>query len=86
MVENFQFFPPFSGITSKIDYLKDLQIDSIWISPFFESSKIDMGYDVINYINVDPMFGTLADFKELSMEAEKRGECVSNFVNVLQTL
>ncbi|KAK7602487.1 hypothetical protein V9T40_008076 [Parthenolecanium corni] len=61
------------GITSKMDYFKDLQIDSIWISPFFESSKFDMGYDVSNYNKVDPEFGTLADFEELSKEAEKRG-------------
>lgn len=56
-----------------MDYFKDLQIDSIWISPFFESSKFDMGYDVSNYNKVDPEFGTLADFEELSKEAEKRG-------------
>lgn len=56
-----------------MDYFKDLQIDSIWISPFFESSKLDMGYDVSNYNKVDPEFGTLADFEELSKEAEKRG-------------
>lgn len=75
----------FLGITSKMDNFKNLQMDSIWISPFFESPKIDMGYDIYNYTDVDPIFGTLVDFKELSKEAEKRGEYVGSFVNFLET-
>jgi alpha-glucosidase len=61
------------GITSKLDYLKDLGVDAIWISPCFPSPQIDFGYDVSDYENIDPMYGTLADFDVLSSEAKKRG-------------
>jgi alpha-glucosidase len=61
------------GITSKLDYLKDLGVDAIWISPCFPSPQVDFGYDVSDYENIDPMYGTLADFDVLSGEAKKRG-------------
>jgi len=61
------------GITSKLDYLKDLGVDAIWISPCFPSPQVDFGYDVSDYENIDPMYGTLADFDELSSEGKKRG-------------
>jgi alpha-glucosidase len=62
-----------NGITSKLDYLKDLGIDAIWISPCFPSPQVDFGYDVSDYVNIDPMYGTLADFDRLASEAHKRG-------------
>src|SRR6266567_3508909 len=49
------------GITSKLDYLKDLGVDAIWITPCFPSPQVDFGYDVSDYENIDPMYGTLAD-------------------------
>src|SRR6202453_4684158 len=61
------------GIASKLDYLKDLGIDAIWISPCFPSPQVDFGYDVSDYENIDPMYGTLADFDYLVGEAKKRG-------------
>jgi len=61
------------GITSKLDYLKDLGVDAIWITPCFPSPQVDFGYDVSDYENVDPMYGTLADFDALAGEAKKRG-------------
>jgi len=61
------------GITSKLDYLKDLGVDAIWISPCFPSPQVDFGYDVSDYENIDPMYGTLADFDMLTSEARKRG-------------
>src|ERR1700674_85497 len=61
------------GITSKLDYLKDLGVDAIWISPCFPSPQVDFGYDVSDYQNIDPMYGTLADFDRLTSEAKKRG-------------
>ena len=61
------------GITSKLDYLKDLGVDAIWISPCFPSPQVDFGYDVSDYENIDPMYGTLADFDMLTSEAKKRG-------------
>jgi len=61
------------GITSKLDYLKDLGVDAIWITPCFPSPRVDFGYDVSDYEDIDPMYGTLADFDTLASEAKKRG-------------
>jgi alpha-glucosidase len=61
-----------AGITSKLDYLADLGIDAIWLSPIYPSPDKDFGYDVSNYVDVDPRFGTLADFDKLVAEAHKR--------------
>ena len=61
------------GIASKLDYLKDLGVDAIWISPCFPSPQVDFGYDVSDYEDIDPMYGTLADFDYLAGEAKKRG-------------
>ena len=60
------------GITSKLDYLKDLGVDAIWITPCFPSPQVDFGYDVSDYVNIDPMYGTLADFDRLVAEGKKR--------------
>ena len=61
------------GVTAKLDYLQKLGVDYIWLNPFFPSPQRDNGYDVTDYCAVDPRFGTMADFEELSREAEKRG-------------
>jgi alpha-glucosidase len=61
-----------NGITSKLDYLKQLGVDSIWISPCFPSPQVDFGYDVSDYENIDPMYGTLKDFDRMQSEAKKR--------------
>lgn len=60
------------GITSKLDYLEVLGIDALWISPFFPSPMRDFGYDVSDYCDIDPVFGTLHDFDELVDEAHRR--------------
>jgi len=60
------------GITAKLDYLKDLGIDAIWITPCFPSPQVDFGYDVSDYENIDPMYGTLGDFDRLVAEGKKR--------------
>ncbi|HJA48869.1 MAG TPA: alpha,alpha-phosphotrehalase [Candidatus Agathobaculum intestinipullorum] len=62
-----------SGVTAKLDYLKTLGVDYIWLNPFFPSPQRDNGYDVADYCAVDPRFGTMADFETLSQEAAKRG-------------
>ena len=62
-----------NGITSKLDYLKDLGVDAIWITPCYPSPQVDFGYDVSDYENIDPMYGTLKDFDRLASEARKRG-------------
>ena len=59
------------GITSKFNYLADLGIDAIWLSPFYPSALADGGYDVINYRDVDPRLGTLADFDNMITAAHK---------------
>lgn len=62
-----------AGITSKLDYLADLGVDILWITPFFVSPQNDNGYDVADYRAIEPLFGTMDDFDELSREASKRG-------------
>ena len=61
------------GITTKLDYLKELGVDAIWITPCYPSPQVDFGYDVSDYENIDPMYGTLKDFDVLASEAKKRG-------------
>jgi alpha-glucosidase len=61
-----------NGITSKLDYLHQLGVDAIWITPCFPSPQVDFGYDVSDYEDIDPMYGTLKDFDRLVSEAKKR--------------
>lgn len=61
------------GIESKLDYLKWLGITGIWISPFYKSPMADFGYDISDYRDVDPIFGTLKDFDDLIKAAHERG-------------
>lgn len=61
------------GVTDRMDYIASLGVDAIWLSPFFTSPMNDFGYDVSNYEDVDPMFGTLADFDEMTRAAHARG-------------
>ena len=61
------------GITAKLDYLADLGIEGIWLSPINTSPMFDFGYDVSNYCDIDPLFGTLKDFEVLIEEAHRRG-------------
>jgi oligo-1,6-glucosidase len=53
------------GVINKLGYLSDLGVDAVWLSPFYPSPQVDNGYDVSNYKDVDPVFGSLADFDEL---------------------
>lgn len=61
------------GITSRLDYLKKLGIDAIWLSPVYQSPQVDNGYDISDYEAIDPQYGTMADMDELISEAKKRG-------------
>ena len=61
------------GVTQRLDYLKTLGIDAIWLTPFYISPQVDNGYDVANYTAIDPSYGTLDDFDELVAEAHQRG-------------
>jgi len=72
-----------NGITSTLDYLRDLGVDAIWITPCYPSPQVDFGYDVSDYENIDPMYGTLKDFDSLAIEAKKRGiRIILDFVNI----
>ncbi len=62
-----------NGITGKLDYIASLGVDAIWLSPFFTSPMKDFGYDVADYCDVDPIFGTLTDFDALVKAAHARG-------------
>jgi alpha-glucosidase len=61
-----------NGITQRLDYLQDLGVDAIWIAPCYPSPQVDFGYDISDYQNIDPMYGTMADFDRLMAEAGKR--------------
>ncbi len=61
------------GIISKLDYLKDLGVDILWLSPCYASPLADQGYDISDYYKIDPRFGTMEDMERLIAEAKKRG-------------
>ncbi|HET7267767.1 MAG TPA: alpha-glucosidase [Oleiagrimonas sp.] len=61
------------GIVERLDYVASLGVDAIWVAPFFTSPMADFGYDIADYRDVDPLFGTLADFDHLLAEAHRRG-------------
>jgi alpha-glucosidase len=62
-----------NGITSKMQYLHDLGVDAIWITPCYPSPQVDFGYDVANYEDIDPMYGTLTDFDRMVADGKKHG-------------
>lgn len=62
----------FIGITKKLDYLKDLGVDCIWLTPFYKSPKVDNGYDISDYYEIDADYGTMEDFETFLEEAHKR--------------
>ena len=61
------------GVTKRLDYLKELGVDDLWLTPFFVSPQRDNGYDVADYRKIDPRYGTMEDFEELVREADARG-------------
>ncbi|HYI69075.1 MAG TPA: alpha-glucosidase [Skermanella sp.] len=64
------------GITSRLGYVAELGVDAIWLAPFFASPQKDFGYDISDYCNIDPAYGTLADFDALVAEAHRLGQKV----------
>ena len=63
----------FRGLVEKLDYLKDLGVDCIWVTPFYPSPLKDDGYDIADFYGVHPDFGTLQDAKNFIKEAHRRG-------------
>ena len=66
-------FGDLRGVIERLDYLAELGVDYLWITPFFTSPQYDNGYDIADYRNIDPRYGTMEDFDELVREAAKRG-------------
>jgi len=62
-----------NGIRNKLDYLTDLGVDALWLSPIFVSPDVDFGYDISDYYSIDPKFGTMKDFEALVKEAHRKG-------------
>jgi len=65
-------YSDFKGLTSKLDYIESLGVKGLWLTPFLQSPKVDNGYDVSSYYNIDATYGNLEDFKLLISEAHKR--------------
>lgn len=61
------------GVIQRLDYLKKLGVDMVWLTPIFESPLEDQGYDISNYKGINPMFGTMKDWEQLCHEIHKRG-------------
>ena len=70
--DNNDGFGDLKGIISKLDYLKELGVDILWLTPYFSSPMEDNGYDVSNYLDINPMFGTMQDMDTLLEECKKR--------------
>ena len=66
-------YSDFKGMTTRLDYLQTLGIKGIWLTPFLTSPKVDNGYDVADYYEIDPTYGTLEDFRTFLNEAHRRG-------------
>ena len=73
MDSNGDGFGDLKGVTAKLDYLADLGVDYLWLTPFFPSPQRDNGYDVADYRAVDPRYGTMEDLEKLIREADRRG-------------
>src|SRR5689334_12739040 len=63
----------FPGMTARLDHLRDLGVDAVWLSPHFPSPQADCGYDISDYTGVAPEYGTLEDFRAFLAEAHARG-------------
>jgi oligo-1,6-glucosidase/alpha-glucosidase len=61
------------GIVQRLDYLKRLGVDMLWLTPIYESPLEDQGYDISNYKAINPLFGTMKDWEHLAQEVHKRG-------------
>lgn len=64
----------FTGILRKVNYLKNLGVGAIWISPIYKSPMADFGYDISDYRDIEPVFGTITDFNNLLAECKAKGK------------
>lgn len=70
---NHDGFGDLKGVTQKLDYLKELGVDFLWLTPFFSSPQNDNGYDISDYYSIDPLFGCMEDLEELIQKASDKG-------------
>jgi len=75
-----------SGITQKLDYLVDIGVTAIWITPFFDSPLESGGYDITNYLEVQHIFGTIDDFKDLLNAAHSKSIYLYIILRILPIL
>ena len=75
-----------TGIISRLDHLEYIGVEIIWLSPIYPSPMVDFGYDVSDFTDIEPMFGTLQDFDDLIKEVHKRGECNERNVTDMRSL
>ena len=75
-----------TGIISRLDHLEYIGVEIIWLSPIYPSPMVDFGYDVSDFTDIEPMFGTLQDFDDLIKEVHKRGECNERNVTDMPSL
>lgn len=74
------------GITEKVSYFKSINVGAVWLSPIFLSPQNDFGYDISDYKEIDPLFGTMADFERMRDEFHKNGmklfinKCFQNII------
>lgn len=68
------YFSSSVGIYEKLDYIKGIGIETVWIQPFYKSPMADFGYDVSDFREIEPMFGTMQDFKKLIAGIHERGK------------
>ena len=68
------------GITSRLEYLAELGVEGVWLSPIYKSPMKDFGYDISDFMEVDPIFGTMDDFKEMANRAHELGTDKSSLV------
>lgn len=66
----------FIGVIQQADYLKELGVTAIWLSPIFTSPMVDFGYDISDYRTIDPIFGTMDDFKALRSKLKTLGKLI----------
>lgn len=65
---------PTTGITEKVSYFKSINVGAVWLSPIFLSPQNDFGYDISDYKEIDPLYGTMADFEQMRDEFHRQGE------------
>ena len=74
LIINNPCFHGFSGLTSRLDYLVDLGVDAVWLGPVFRSPHKDHGYDVSDYTDIDPVYGSMEDFDQLITTMHQKGK------------